>query len=350
MALGDFLTRTGTATELPEQIASELVEATIRESVVLTMARQVPTTTRDSRIPVVNTLPQASWVGTGVGGDPDTGLKSVTAMNILNEQLIAEELAAIAVIPQNVIDDETYDIWAAVRPELASAIARAYDAAVLFGTNAPTTFPPSLVQQATTANNFISGAVTDITTDLPQLVLQAAQMVSEMGYNPDAVAVNHGWQFRAAQSRTTQLVANPLGAGTPFPLLMAGLRIRVDPLWWEAAKADSIVAQWNLVLCGLRKDITLEPFREGVITDSTGKVIQNLMMEDKVAVRATFRAGYYLAAPPTGVQGVTTPCPVAIVTDNGTTRAARSEPPRHEREGSSGASRTRHQKGTPLSE
>ena len=223
------------------------------------------------------------------------------------------------------VDDETYDIWAAVKPELASAIARAFDAAVLFGTNAPATFPPSLVQQAVTANNFVTGDVTDPATDLPQLVLQAAQLVSEQGYNPDAVAVNHGWQFRAAQSRTTQLVANPLGAGTPFPLLMAGMRIRVDPLWWEAAKADSIVAQWNLVLVGLRKDITLEPFREGVITDATGKVIQNLMQEDKTAVRATFRAGYYLAAPPTGVQGVTTPCPVGIVQPGALSRSARTE-------------------------
>ena len=99
MAFGDFLTRTGTATELPEQVTAELVSAIHQESVVLTMAREVPTTTRDSRIPVVDSLPQASWVGAGAGGDVDTGLKSVTAMTITNKQLIAEELATIAVIP-----------------------------------------------------------------------------------------------------------------------------------------------------------------------------------------------------------------------------------------------------------
>jgi hypothetical protein len=72
-----------------------------------------------------------------------------------------------------------------------------------------------------------------------------------------------------------------------------------------------------MVIAGIRKDVTLEPFREGVITDATGKVIQNLMQQDLTAVRATFRAGYYLATPPTGYT-VATPCPVGIVKNTGT--------------------------------
>src|SRR5262245_19685210 len=134
MAFGDYINRPGAAAELPDQLAQDLISAVQKTSVILTMARQVPTTTRDSRIPVVDSLPVATWV---TGTDPDTGLKSVTSMQIGNKTLIAEELATICVIPQNVVDDAEYDLWGAVKPELAKAIARAYDEAVMFGINAP---------------------------------------------------------------------------------------------------------------------------------------------------------------------------------------------------------------------
>ena len=279
MAFGDFINRPGAAAELPVQVADELIQAAIRDSVVLTMAHRIPTSTRDSRIPVTNSVPVASWVGTGTGGDVDTGLKSVTSMSITNEQLIAEELAAITVLPQNVVDDAEYDVWAAVKPQISAAIARAYDMAVLFGLNAPSTFPPSLIAAAATAGNVITGDVYASATDNPELVLQAASLVAGQGYNVNMVAVAPGWEFRTAASRTTALTNNPVGADTPFPLLLSGMQVRTRPLYWEppaTGSVDAIVADWSLVLAGIRKDITLEAFNQGVITDSTGKVIQNL--------------------------------------------------------------------------
>ncbi len=316
MAFTDYITRPGAAGELPDQIATELIGAVEKESVILTMAHQVPTTTRDSRIPVVGSLPTAAWV---TGADPDTGLKSVSSMSILNQQLIAEELATIAVIPENVVADSEYDVWSAVKPELAKSIARAYDQAVMFGVNAPATFPPSLIAAATTAGNVISGDTYANATNNPSLVLEAASLVATQGYNVNKVAVSPGWQFRVSAGMTTALSNNPVG-GELFPLILAGLPIRVNPLWWPApvtGGVDAIVAQWDLILAGIRKDITLEAFNQGVITDATGKVIQNLMQEDKTAVRATFRAGYFLATPPTGYVAAT-PCPVGIVKNTGT--------------------------------
>jgi hypothetical protein len=317
MALTDYITRTGAGAELPEQLATELIGAVQKESVILTMAHQVPTTTRDSRIPVVSSLPTATWV---TGTDPDTGLKTVSSMGITNQQLIAEELATICVIPQNVVDDSEYNLWAAVRPELAKAIARAYDQAVMFGVNKPTTFPPDLVSAATTAGNVVSADTYANATDNPALVLEAASMVAGQGYNVNAVAVAPGWEFRSSAHRTNVLANNPVGGDTPFPLILAGLLVRTRPLYWPAPVTngpDAIVADWNLVIAGIRKDVTLEPFNQGVITDSTGKVIQNLMQQDLVAIRATFRAGYYLATPPTGYTAAT-PCPVGIVKNTGT--------------------------------
>ena len=67
----------------------------------------------------------------------------------------------------------------------------------------------------------------------------------------------------------------------------------------------------------------LAGFNTGVISDEDGKVVQNLLQEDKVAVRVTFRAGYFLARPPTDAE-VANPCPVAIVKHTGSGTASRS--------------------------
>jgi hypothetical protein len=312
MALTDFVGRTAGAAELPDQIVSELVTAAVRSSVVLQLGHHVPTTVRDSRIPVLSELPDATWIAPTAGGDVDTGLKGVTHAAFANKQIIAEELATIAVIPQNVIDDSQFDLWSAVHPLLARAIARRFDDAVMFGGGPPpATFPANMVQQATDATNVVTADVASPSIDQAQVVLQAAQKVAEQGYNANAVAVSPGWEFKAAAQKTPALVANPIGANEPFPMTLAGLGIRTRPLRWDKTKCDAIVADWNLVLVGLRKDITIETFNTGVISDATGKVIQNLLTEDKVACRVTFRAGWYLAAPPTDYAG--TPCPVALV-------------------------------------
>jgi hypothetical protein len=306
MAFDDFITRAGAAAELPVQLVSELVTTTSEASIALTMAHQASTTVGDSRVPVLSELPDAAWV-TG-----DVGLKGVTTAEWKNEQLIAEELATIAVIPQNVVDDSQFGVWAAIRPLLAAAIARKFDDAVLFGQGAPASFPPGLVQQATTAGNVVDGDVMADDADNPAYVLKAAQMVAEHGYNASAFAVARGWEQRAAAVRSNALVWNPIGAASPFAAQLGGMGMRTRPLRWRANLADAIVADWLMVIVGLRKDITIEPFNSGVISDATGKVVQNLLQEDKIAVRVTFRAGYLLARPPTDAE-VANPCPVAIV-------------------------------------
>jgi hypothetical protein len=317
----DIITRPGAAAELPVQIVDELISSVVRESVVLQLGHEVPTTVRDSRIPVLTELPDAEWITTG-GGDPDTGMKQTTSFAFTNEVLIAEELATIAVIPQNVVDDSKFDLWSACKPLLARAIARKFDDAVLWGNGAPSTFPPSLYAAATAAGMVVSADMTDSATDVAQTVLQAAALIANLGYNPNAVAVSNSWEFRAAAQRTPALTANPIGADQPFPMQLAGLGIRTKPLRWDASKMiDSIVAQWDLVLIGLRKDITLEMFNSGVLSDTTGKVTVNLIQQDAVACRCTFRAGYYLATPPTDTSG-SNPCPVALVKNSGATPVA----------------------------
>jgi hypothetical protein len=129
--------------------------------------------------------------------------------------------------------------------------------------------------------------------------------------------VRPGWQYQAGVYRANALVANPSGSKEVFPLLLGGLPLHVDPLRWKFSAAEAIVASWSNVLVGLRKDVTLEMFNSGVISDDAGVVVLNLLSQNAWACRATCRLGYYLAAPPTDTDpadvGLTALCPVSIV-------------------------------------
>ena len=233
----ELLSRPGAATELPQILADELVNGTIRESTALTLGTRVPTYTRDSRIPVLTTRPVARWIG-----PPDTGLGQTSTPVWANQQMLAEELMAICPVPRAVIEDEQFDIAGALVPLLTQAMATAVDNAVLWNVNKPPTFSASVIEHATAAGNLVPGAVFSTSTDNAGLLLQAAQLPSQQGFNVSGAAVAPGWNFRVGAQRTAALVQNPIGADTPFPLLLAGLGIHTDPLRWPAGSAPRVDA------------------------------------------------------------------------------------------------------------
>jgi hypothetical protein len=391
MEFNDLLTRTGAAAELPLQIADELVTGTIRTSTALALGRSVPTMTRDSRIPVLTQLPQAYWTGPLAGAaTADAGMIQTTEAIFANTQLIAEELGCIVPIPNSIIEDSGYDLFAAVKPLMEQAMAKAIDNAVIFGVGQPATFTQSVVAHAAQNGNVISGPVFVTTgatpTDNAGLVLQGAQLVSQQGRNVTACAVSPGWQYRAGVARTAALVANPLASSTPFPLLLGGIPLKVDPVRWPNAlqrtdavggttnasptvtdasatpsdlglpisgtgipagatiaavnvgvgytisanatatgatalvvgtqPVDAIVGAWDHLLIGLRKEITMTVFTEGVISDNNGLITLNLITQNVTAVRLTMRIGALVVNEPTDYVGAKSP--FALIVNSGT--------------------------------
>ncbi|WP_433506760.1 phage major capsid protein [Pseudonocardia halophobica] len=296
----DVIDRVGAASEVPAEIAEAIVGEVETQSTALTLGRRVPTTTRDSRIPVLSSTPDAYWV-TG-----DRGLKQTSAATFDSTPLIAEELAVIIAVPDSVIADSEFGIWEAIRPLVARAFARRLDRAVIFGEEAPPSWPAGMVTAALAAGHTVN-ASGDPVVDL----LGAAQKVAEAEYNPSAAAVATGWQYRAAATRTDAFTASPVGANAPFPLSVAGLGVRTDPVYWDADAADVVVADWSNVLIGIRQDLTIDFSNSAVITDEDGNITNNMFQRDSTAMRAVMRVGYHLAQPVT--QSGTASVPVAIV-------------------------------------
>lgn len=301
MAASDYISRADSAGEIPAQYAEQIVGAVETESVALSLGRRVPTTTKDSVVPVLTHAPDAYWV------NGDTGMKGVTKATFTHRHIIAEEIAAIIPIPDAVVDDSDFDLWGAVKPLLAQAFARRIDRAVFFGVDAPASFPASLVEAATAADQTVTATV-DAAAD----ILAAAEQVAVQGKKaPNGALVRPGWQYSAARARTDAVVANPVG-GAGFPLSVAGLGIRTDPIWWDEEQVEAIVADWRSVLMGVRQDIRFEIFNTGVIQDDTGSIVWNLLQQDTSAMRATLRVGYHLAQPVDADNNVTVPVSVVV--------------------------------------
>jgi HK97 family phage major capsid protein len=301
MPFNNVTSRTDAAAEVPEDIAGVIVGAIETESLALRMGRRLTMSARDSRVRVLSAVPTAYWVG------GDTGLKQTSEAGFVHQQLTAEEMAVILPVPDAVVADADYDLWAELRPLVARAFAQRLDRAVLFGVGSPASWGPGLVQRATTAGNTIAG-----TDDGPVDLLNAAELLATKRVAPTAAVVRPGWQYAAAVRRTDAFTANPVGATTAFPLSLAGLGIVTDPLIWDPAVADAIVADWSQIMIGVRQDLRFEIFNTGVITDDTGAILYNLLQQDMSAMRVTMRVAFDVVTP-TNADGAR-PAPVAVVT------------------------------------
>lgn len=294
-----IIDRTGAEVLIPEEKAREILEAVPEQSVTMRLMRRLPDLSTQTRaLPVVNSLPVAEFI------NGDTGLKPTTDMSWDKVILTAEEIAAIVVVPENVLDDSDYDIWANVMPKINEAIGAAFDKAVLFGTNKPATFPAGIVNGATAAGNALA---IDATKPLYEQLLGeggVAAMVEQDGYIPNAYV--GAITMRSKMRGTVDGNGLPIFGRKPYINGLAGKAVyeldgadcyfpNSDVM--DDTKALLIGGDWSRAVWAIRKDITTKLLTEAVITDNTGKVLINLAQQDCVAMRVVFRAGWAMANP-----------------------------------------------------
>lgn len=281
---------------MPDQVINEIIAEAPKSSVVLDRAKQVRLSAKKAKQPVLATLPEAYWV------DGDTGLKETTKNTWDKITITAEELAVIVPIPDAVVDDANVPLWDQIKPLLAEAIGLKVDRAALFGVDSPASWPNGIVPDAITAGNVVTEGTGD---DLGVDVASLGQIIAEDGFGVTGFAAKPGLQWQLVGLRSQQgvpIYTPSLAAGTPSGLYGYPLNEVMNGSW-DADEATLLAADWSKFVVGIRQDVTYDLFSEGVISDSAGKVILNLMQQDTKALRVVFRVGFQVAKPITRVAG-----------------------------------------------
>lgn len=272
-----------------EDFSRELVKGLANESAAMTRFRRVPMSKNQTRMAVLDILPQAYFV------NGDTGLKQTTNAGWKDKFLNTEELAAIIPIPESVLDDVDYDIWGAVKPLAENEIARALDAAIFFGLNKPASWPASIVAGATAAGNVVARgtAATNagaVAADISDLFAE----VEEDGYDVNGVIASRAYRGRLRNARNAD--------GNQLPEVSSGSVYGVDVgypmrgLWpTGSSSAEMIAGDFAEGILGIRQDFTWKMLDQAALFDNAGNLIYNLPQQDMIAMRVVFRPAFQIA-------------------------------------------------------
>lgn len=320
--MANIIDRNSLSGLIPEEVSREILQGAVAESAVLKMARRLPNmSSKTLAINVLDALPTAYFVNAEASGTSasEEAFKQTTKMAWANKKIHAEEVAVIVPIPEAVLADANYDIWAEVKPRLVEAFGKKIDGAVLFGVDKPTTWREGIVASATAAGNTVA-ATADVYDDIMGEDGLIAK-VEEDGYIPNGVmgAVklrsklrsvrddNGGLIFKTDMQGATRYALD--GMDTYFPNNGA----------FDPSKALAIVGDFDQLVYAIRQDIEFKIFTEGVIQNpSTGAIEYNLMQNDMVALRAVMRLGWEVANPVNAFNaGDDTAFPFAVYTPAG---------------------------------
>ena len=307
---------------IPEPVTREIMQGAIAESAVLRMGKRLANmSSKTQTINVLDALPSAYFVN-GEATDAGAGeaFKQTTKMAWDKKKIYAEEIAVIVPIPEAALDDADYDIWGEVRPRLTEAFGKVIDAAILFGTNKPTTWRDGVVPSAIAAGNGVA-ASSDVFTD----IMGEGGLIAKVeldGFNPNGVmaAIQMRGKLRGLKDTTGQpIFKSDMQGATRYGLDGMDMYFPMNGAF-DPAQAQMIVGDWTQLVYAIRQDMTFKIFTEGVIQDPTTKAITyNLMQNDMVALRAVMRLGWEIANPVNAYNvDKTTPFPFSVYGKAGT--------------------------------
>lgn len=285
---------------IPEPVTREIMQGAIAESAVLRMGRRLANmSSKTQTINVLDALPSAYFVN-GEATDSGAGeaFKQTTKMAWDKKKLCAEEIAVIVPIPEAALDDADYDIWGEVKPRLTEAFGKVIDAAILFGTNKPTTWRTGVVPAAIAAGNGVP-----VGTSVFDDIMGENGLISKVeldGFNPNGVmsAIQMRGKLRGLKDTTGQpIFKSDMQGATRYGLDGMDMYFPMNGAF-DPAQAQMIVGDWSQLVYAIRQDMTFKIFTEGVIQDpSTKDITYNLMQNDMVALRAVMRLGWEIANP-----------------------------------------------------
>lgn len=292
MAYNSLTDRTDAGPLIPEEVSTSMLGKITEKSVVRQLFTPIPVRRKQVRLPVLSALPLAYWVS------GDVGLKQTTKAAWANKFINMEEIAVIVPFPDSVMDDVDEDLWGQVEPLCVEAIGRTLDQTVMFGTNAPSSFPTNITAAALAAGNNVSEGLAASAGGYFGDIDALYTKIEADGYDPTGWIGHVSAKSKLRTARDSQgrkldigRVDGSMSALDGYPAFwpMKGM--------WPTASGDPrlIGGDWGEFVVGIRSDISYKILTEAALFDSDGNLVFNLPQQDMTAVRLTFRAGWQVA-------------------------------------------------------
>ena len=289
-----LIDRTGADTLIPEERAREIIQGVVTQSAVLSQGRRLPNmSSRTYRMPVLDMLPLAYFV------NGDTGQKKTTKMAWDKKIITAEEIAVIVPIPEAVLDDSEYDIWAEVRPRVEEAFGKVIDGAILFDVNKPDSWRDGIVTTATKASSAVTLGDSDNLYDKVMGEDGVIAKVEESGFfvTGHMADITMRAKLRGLKDSTgNPIFKADMQNGTRYSLDGSNMTFPNNGAF-DKSKALMISGDFSQLTYSIRQDITFKLFTEGVVQNTDGSIAYNLMQQDMVALRAVMRLGWEIPNP-----------------------------------------------------
>lgn len=307
----NIIDRSGAESLIPIQESNEIIQGTIAQSAVLSRGRKLANmTSKQYKMPVLDMLPIAYFV------NGDSGQKKTTKQAWDKKFITAEEIAVIVPIPEAVLDDSEYDIWAEVKPRVTEAFGRVIDGAALFGVDKPSTWREDLVTTATKAKSVVTLGASDNLYDKIMAEDGVIAKVEGSGYlvNGHLADISMRAKLRGLKDEVGNPIFKSDMQGTTQYALDGSPMNFPNNGAFDKTKALMISGDFSQLVYSIRQDITFKLFTEGVVQNSDGSIAYNLMQNDMVALRAVMRLGWEIPNPINSIEkDKTKRCPFAIL-------------------------------------
>lgn len=276
---------------LPRKLSDMLFEDVLRTSVVQQLARREPLPTSGVAIPVTTGKPTAGWVTEGERKPVSDATLDVKLMD-------PKKIATIIVFSDEFTRGDVTGLFARIREQGREAIADAFDAAAIHGTNTPFT---NYIAQTTKTVELGTALVADggiykdlvngmklLTDDRKRLTGWAADPMFEpialgaVDGNGRPLLIDVG-----GNGLTQRLLGRPVG----FSEGVAG----ADPD--NLADVRLVGGDWRKVVYGVGQDISYAISREASIEMTPGdpNTVVHLWQDNLVAVRIEAEYGLVIA-------------------------------------------------------
>ena len=307
----NIIDRTGAESLIPVQESNEIIQGIITQSAVLQRGRKLPNmTSKQYKMPVLDMLPIAYFV------NGDSGQKKTTKMAWDKKFIIAEEIAVIVPIPEAVLDDSEYDIWAETKPRIIEAFGKKIDGAILFGDDKPASWRADVVTTANTAKSVVTLGTGDNLYDKIMGEEGSIALIENSGYfvNGHMADISMRAKLRGLKNANGDpLFKSDMQSGTTYSLDGSPMNFPNNGSF-DKSKALMISGDFSQLVYSIRQDITFKLFTEGGVQNTDGSIAYNLMQNDMVALRAVMRLGWEIPNPINSIQkDKTKRCPFAVL-------------------------------------